>query len=351
MRRAALFPLLALLAAACGRAATSDESKPQAAQPVPVQVVAARERTVDRTIDIVGSLHANQEATLAAEVDGQVKELLVDIGDRVEAGQVVARLESDMLEASLRQAAARLRSARADEERAAVLRKEGIVSPQEYDRMRTARDAAQAERDFLNIRLAHSELRAPIAGAVTARLLDVGDYARVGSSVVAIAADRVLRLRGEVAERYVPELAVGLDVRGDVDAFPGLTVKGRVARINAALDPKNRSLTVEAEIDNSERKLKPGFFVHGSILTQRGVTTVTVPSRAISTVAGVSRVYVVSEGVARQREVQLGQRFEDEVEIVSGAKAGDRVIVAGVTRVYDGAPVEVTTESAEARRS
>src|SRR2546425_812276 len=223
--------VLAIALGGCGRSAPSAESA--AAPAVPVRVVTARARTVDRTVDIVGALVANQEAKLAAEVDGQVKEVLVDLGDRVKAGQVLVRIDADLPAASLREAEVRYRNG-------------------------------------------------------------VGD-----------------------AERVVPEIQVGQEVHGEVDAFPGLTVRGRVARLNAALDSKNRSLTLEAEIDNSDGRLRPGFFVRGTVLTQRGITTVSVPASVVQSFAGVSHVYVLSDNVARSREIQLGSRFEDDVEIVS----------------------------------
>jgi RND family efflux transporter MFP subunit len=253
-----------------------------------------------------------------------------------------------MLLASLRQAEARLESAGADEGRARQLHREGVVSPQEYQRLKTTRDGAGAERDLLAIRLKHATIRAPISGAVTSREIDVGDYARVGSPLFTVVADQRLRLRGEVSERFVPDLAVGLELRGEVDAYPGLTVRGHLSRLNAALDPKNRSLTVEAEVENSGGRLRPGFFVRGSILTQRGVDTVSVPSNAIVTLAGISHLFVFSGGEAHERQIQVGQRFEDEVEILSGLKPGEPVIVSGLTRLHDGARVRPTTETAEA---
>jgi membrane fusion protein (multidrug efflux system) len=349
------WPDLALVAAlaiagcaGCSGSAPSAKSGPAASAPLAVHVVAARGRTVDRSIDLTGSLLAENEATIAAEVEGRVTEVRVDLGSRVAQGDVLARLDRDMLAASLRQAEARLRSASVDEERARKLSAEGVVSPQEYGRLATVLEVARAERDLARIRLEHSTVTAPTAGAVTARLVDAGDYARIGSPLFTIVADRVLRLRGEVPERFVPELALGLDMRGDVDAVPGLTVRGRVARLNAALDPKNRTLTIEAEIDNRDGALKPGYFVRGSILTQRGVETVSVPASAVFSFAGVAHVYVMSEGQARTREVELGQRLEDDVEILSGLRAGEPVITSGLARLYEGAPVEPSRDAAGA---
>ena len=119
-----------------------------------------------------------------------------------------------------------------------------------------------------------------------------------------------------------------------------------MARLNAALDSKNRSLTLEAEIDNSDGRLRPGFFVRGAVLTQRGITTVSVPASVVQSFAGVSHVYVLSDNVARSREIQLGSRFEDDVEIVSGVVAGESVIASGLTRIHDGSPVAVEAPAA-----
>lgn len=340
--------LLLLALAGCGRSGGSPDRESSRAAAVPVHVSAARSRVVDRSVDLVGTLLPAGQASLAAEVEGQVKQVLVDLGDRVRAGQVLARLDDSLLLASLRETEAKFQSARADEERARPLLAQGIVSPQEYGRLKAARDAARASRDLLATRVARAEIRAPMAGAVSARRVDVGDYARVGSPLFDLVDDRVLRLRGEVSERFVPELAAGLEVRGHVDALPGVDVAGRLTRLNAALDPKSRSLTVEAEIDNADGRLRPGFFVRGAILTERGVGTVSIPSSAVVTLAGVSHVFVFADGAARERQVRIGQRFEDEIEILSGVQAGEAVIVSGLSRLRDGDAVLRVAETAEA---
>ncbi len=347
-RKAPLYLLAAVLTCACKPTAPSGTPDTVDAASLPVKLLAARSRTVDRAIDVLGTLYAEKEATVAAEVDGRVREILVDLGDRVEVSQVLARLDTDMLAASLRQAEVRFDSARADEERARRLHDDGIVAVQEYERLRTARDAARAERDLLALRVEHATIRAPIAGAVTGRRIDVGDYARTGSPLYTIVADRTLRLRGEVSERYVPDLALGLDLRGEVEAYPGLTVRGRLTRLNAALDPKTRSLTVEAEVNNADGRLRPGFFVRGAILTQQGVPAVSIPSAAVITFAGVSHVFVFADGQAHEREIQTGQRFDDEVEVLSGVAAGEPIIVSGLSRLREGTRVKVATETAEA---
>lgn len=338
---------LVVLALAAGSAACSGEdttapaSAAAASPAVSVRVASAAQRTIERTVDLVGTLRADQEATVAAEVEGKVKEVSVDIGDRVEAGRALARLDQKMLSAALRQAEARAKNARADEGRARALHDEGIVSPQEFDRLRMAREVAEADRELLSTRFSRSTIEAPIAGAVTARHIDVGDYAHVGGPLFTVASDRVLRLRAEVAERFVPEISVGQEVRGEVDAFPGLTVHGRLSRINAAIDPASRTLVVEAEIDNADGKLRPGFFVRASVVAQRGVRTVTVPSLAVQSFAGVSHLFVVREGVVARRTIEVGERFEDDVEITSGIEAGETVAVTGLTRLQDGTHVEI----------
>ena len=344
---------LAAGSAACSRedVAGTDAAAAATAPAVTIRVASAAQRTIERTVDLVGTLRAEQEATVAAEVDGKVQEVSVDIGDRVEVGQQLARLDKQILSAALRQAEARVKNARADAERARSLHEEGIVSPQEFDRLRMTREVAEADRELLSTRLAHGTIESPLSGAVTARHVDVGDYAHVGGPLFTIASDRVLRLRGEVAERFVPEIAVGQELRGEVDALPGFTFRGKLARIAAAVDPANRTLVVEAEIDNADGKLRPGFFVRASVVAQRGVQTVTVPSLAVQSFAGVSHLYVVREGVVSRRTVEVGERFEDDVEVVSGLEAGETVAVTGLTRLQDGTHVEVDRAEATLERA
>ena len=329
-------------APAAGGAAAS------APEPVTVTVETVAVERVERTVDFVGTLRADAEAEVATEVDGRLLTIEADLGDQVKEGQVLASLDSATLDAQLREAAANLQKASTDEARAEKLKAQGVMSQQEFDTISSAQHVAQARRDVLAIHLAHTKIRAPFAGRIAKRLVDVGNYVRVGTPIFVLVADDPLRLRGEVPERFVAELAIGQEVRGSVEAFPGDVLKGRLARISAAADSTSRALTVEATIPNPDGRLKVGFFCKAAILTKSDAEALVVPVEALVNFAGVTRVFIVDEGgVARTRPVRTGLSLGTKVEIVEGLSRGDRVATSALARLAEGSKVVVRTGGSE----
>jgi membrane fusion protein (multidrug efflux system) len=321
--------------------ASADATITVTTEPVVVQ-------RVDRTVDFVGTLRADAEAEVATEVDGRLLTIAADLGDQVAAGQVLATLDSATLEAQLREAAANLQKSASEESRARRLKDQGVMSQQEFDTLSSALSVAQARRDVLAIHLDHTKIRAPFAGRIAKRLVDVGNYVRVGTPIFVLVADDPLRLRGEVPERFVAELQVGQAVRGSVEAYPDDQLHGRLTRISAAADSASRALTVEASVPNPDGKLKVGFFCKAAILTQTESEALVIPNEALVNFAGVTRVFVVGEdGVARAREVRTGLALGAKVEVLSGLARDDRVATSALARLSDGTRVVVRSAAAE----
>ncbi|HWP65634.1 MAG TPA: efflux RND transporter periplasmic adaptor subunit [Candidatus Limnocylindria bacterium] len=343
----ALLVLLAL--AACGgRDGTVATTSPATTPPeaIAVTVVPAAVRPIERVVSVVGTLAAAEETDLASETEGQVIAIEADLGDRVHAGQVLARVRSDVLEAQLREAEAAFEKASADETRAEPLRASGVIAVQEYERVRTEREVTRARRDRLRIEVERAAIRAPFAGSVSARLASVGDYVRPGAPVFRLVQDDPLKFRAEVPERDVPALRVGQTLRVAVDAYPGETFLGTIARVGAAADPVARSLAFEGEVPNADHRLRPGFFGRGEVLVERNARGLAVPRSAVSTFAGVTKIFVVDEGVAHEQPVMLGTDLGDGwVEVVSGLARGVAVATSGLSRLSDGARVTVKADA------
>ena len=340
--------LVVLLATACGRdgkvATTPSTTTPPEA--IPVTVVPAAVRPVERVVSVVGTLAAAEETDLASETEGQVIAIEADLGDRVVAGQLLARVRSDVLEAQLREAEAAFDKASADETRAKPLRDDGVIAVQEYERVRTEREVTKARRDRLRIEVERAALRAPFAGSVSARLASVGDYVRPGVVVFRLVQDDPLKFRGDVPERDIPALQVGQTLRVTVDAYPGETFLGKIARVGAASDPTARSLAFEGEVPNADHRLRPGFFGRGEVLIKRDERGLAVPRAAVSMFAGVTKVFVVEEGVAHEKPVTLGSDLGDGwVEIASGLPRGVAVATSGLSRLSDGVRVSVKADA------
>jgi membrane fusion protein (multidrug efflux system) len=344
-RRITLLVLAAGGLAACGRSQAEAPGAGPAVEPVPVTVAHVAVRPVERAVSVVGTLAPNAQAELASEVDGQVIEVVADLGDRVSPGQVLARVRRDEIEARLREAEASLDKATADEARARPLQSEGVISAQEYEQVRTALEVGRARRDQLRIQLAHTDVRSPIEASVAARLVDAGNYVRAGTVLYRLVQDDPLKFRGEIPEREVPALRAGQAIRIGVDAFPGETFFGEVRRIGSAADPAARSLAFEAEVPNADHRLRPGFFGHGQVVIGRSERALAVPLAAVTTFAGVTKLFVIEDGTAHERAVVLGTDLGDGwVEVAEGVAQGKAVATSGLSKLAHGTAVIVRTD-------
>jgi RND family efflux transporter MFP subunit len=377
----------------CSREQRSEAQQAEATRaPVPVTVALPKVEKVQRTVDVVGTLEANEEVTVSNKLDGRLQRVYVDLGDRVQVGQILAKLDDgdyalalNQVEGSLREAMARLGldrmpesppnleespavtrakadldNARANFERLEALYEERVISRQEYDdvatKLKLAHSSHRAAIDEVKsiwmvvtdreaqVRLAKKRLQetamlAPLQGMVAKRLVSAGEYVKVGTPLLVLVQSDPLRLRGAVPERFAAEVKLGQSVRAGVDAFPTEVFTGFISRISPAADRVSRAFTVEALIRNRDGRLKVGFFARAAILTRVDQNALTVPAAAIVRFAGVAKLFILDNEVAREREVRTGMRLGDAVEITEGLRGNERVITSGMAKLTDGVPV------------
>jgi membrane fusion protein (multidrug efflux system) len=309
---------------------------------VPVTVASVAVRPSARVVNFVGTLYGNQEVTLSSQVEGQLKALNVDLGDQVTAGQVLAQIEDDQWLARLRETEAMLDKAQADEARGRQLVASKVISPQEYESVKTHAAVARAQSDTLRVTIRHARVESPISGAVAKRLVSAGEYVHPGSPLFTLVAEDPLKLRGDVPERFAHELQTGQPVQVRVDAFPDRPFMGRLARISPASNPENRSVTIEALVDNQDRALKAGFFANAAVVTRTDDRALMVPQEALITFAGVTKLFVVKDGTAHERQVRVGTRGSTGmVEITEGLQPDELVATSGLTKLENGITVTV----------
>src|SRR5829696_220931 len=252
--------------------------------------------------------------------------------------------------------------------RAEKLIESGDVSRSFYDEQRARRDQsreqyevalAQARQNYAGVEVARTNVAnaesqlalarknlqyavipAPIDGFVTERTADLGEYVSPQQKVVTIVRTNPLRIRIDIPEQAIPEVRVGQSVSITTSAWPDRNFSGRVARIAPNVSATSRTLTVEAEIENSSGALKPGQFATVRVLQERAEPAVLVPGRAVATEAGVSRVYVIKNGHAEQRLVQTGQTEGDLIEIKTGLAADEQVATSNLEQLSDGIAVK-----------
>ncbi len=338
----------------CHRSAAADVEVEQPTNAaIPVAVATAREQGLERSAEIQGALYAKERTTIASQVEGNVAHVSADMGDSVAAGQVMLQIDPreyqlhvGSAEAALNQASARAANSAARYARALELRKDGTIAPEQFDQIAATmrmdqadQQAAQRALDLAKKKLSDTDIRAPFAGFVQKRMVSLGEYVAPGKDVYELIAIDPIKLRCPMPERYVPLAKLGMPVDLTVEARPGAKFTGTITRIAPALDEDSRTLLVEAEVDNPSGELRPGFFAHVTIDLGQD-HALFVPQSSVLRYAGVARVFVITDGVARSREVKTGATLGDQVEIIDGLKAGDRVAVSGVDRLADGSLVK-----------
>ena len=252
--------------------------------------------------------------------------------------------------------------------RAEKLIESGDVSRQFYDEQRARRDQlkeqydvalAQARQNFAGVdvartnianaqaalalarkNLSYAVIPAPIDGFVTERTADLGEYVSPQQKVVTIVKTNPLRIRIDIPEQAIPAVKIGQSVSITTSAWPDKNFAGRVARIAPNVSATSRTLTVEAEIENSSNALKPGQFATVRLLQERAEPAVLIPARAVVTEAGVSRVFVIKNGHAEQRLVQTGQTEGDLIEVRQGVAADEQVATSNLEQLTDGIAVK-----------
>ena len=324
---------------------------------IPVTLERAESKNLDRTLPVVGTLFAKDEATVAAEVEGKLEKTQVEFGDRVTQGQELALIDTDSYTALATQAAARVTQARAmavsaDQElrRQEELRRSGIASPSDQDtavanasQARAALQAIEAAETVARLNVDRSRIQAPFDAAIAERIGSAGDYVKAGTPLFRIVNDAVLKFIVQAPEAYAPQVAKGQPVTFSVDAYPGRTFEGRVFLVSPQINTATRMFALGALVTNADRILKANSFARGELILEKNVPTVLVPLEAVFTSSGISRVYVITNETARTRIVMPGRVLDGRQEIRGGLVAGEAVATSGLSKLRDGQPVKVRT--------
>jgi membrane fusion protein (multidrug efflux system) len=352
--------MMLMLVAACGLFLASSCSKqsnggvaPRGPAVIPVDVQRVGVIQVDRTLPVVGTLFAKDEATLGAEVEGKVEKTLVDFGDRVQAGQELALIDTTSYEALARQAAATVAKARASADNAEKDLKRvdmlgAVASQSDRDKASSAAEEARAEvkaaeaaEAIAKLNVERSHARAPFDAAIAERVASAGDFKKIGEPLFRVVSDGVLKYIVQAPERYAANVQKGQLVTFTVDAFGTNKFEGKVYLISPQVNTTTRAFAFGALVQNPDRKLRANTFARGELVLERNVSTPVVPLDAVVNFVGISKVFVIENGVAKTRTVEIGRVINNQQEIISGVKPGESIVVTGQSKLYDGAKVRV----------
>jgi HlyD family secretion protein len=382
---------VAAVATGCSKTETAQARGRDTAKPVKVEVV--RQETVKRAVEVVGTLAAVDQVTVSSETEGKVSKILADLGDRVTAGQALIQLDNekqqynfDQQKAALaralaqygaadpqhlpevektpdvQKASADLQQAKQSYDRASELFKRTLVPRQALDdaetalqskrasyesslqsakNLRASIQASEATMKLADRQFRDTQIRAPFDGYIERRLVNLGELVKAQMPVIAVVRVDPLKVIAEIPEKMAPWISDGQPVQLYVDAYPGRMFEGKVSRISPAVSTSTRAFPFEALVPNRDAVLKPGTFARVHIESGKTDTELTLPYSALQYRYGVNRAFVIAGDKLSARELKVGDRTGDRIEILEGVKVGDRVAASDVEKLTDGAQVSV----------
>ncbi|MEZ5544886.1 MAG: efflux RND transporter periplasmic adaptor subunit [Lysobacteraceae bacterium] len=343
---AMLTMLLAL--AACGQQQGKDpkDKKPEAPAPVVVETGAVALRPIEASYNATATLEAPNEASVVAKTSGVLLQLLVEEGDRVSAGQVLARLDSERQKLDVQRAEAMLRKLEAERERSRELFERKLIAADVYEKIRFDVDTQKAAWNMARLELSYTSIVAPISGVIASRSVKVGNLIQLNSPLFRIVDAQKLEAVLNVPERELSTMRAGVPVTLLADAVPGRSFIGEVARVSPVVDAGSGTFRVVAAFD-AEDALKPGMFARIAVRYDVRDDVLTLPRTALLDQEGEPAVYAVRNNIATRVAVRTGFMSGELVEVLGGIEAGEQVVTAGKIALRDGATVEVIGDTAQ----
>lgn len=320
---------------------------PPGAMALPVEVAAAYNGVVKRSVNAVGSLRANESVVIRSEIAGRIMAIHFTEGDSVKAGVELIRLDDSEQRAQLAQSAAMVRLNQLNFDRARDVLQKKLLSQQNYDEAQENLRSSQAQLALAEARLAKTRLTAPFAGILGLRQVSVGDYVKEGQDIVNLEDIQTLKLDFRIPENYLASVKPEQETVLQVDAYPAQRFSGSIYAIDPRVDEQTRTLLLRARVPNPDQQLRPGMFVRVLLVLETRLDAVLVPEQTLVPLDNKQIVYRIVDGKAVQTVVQTGERSAGAVEIISGLQIGDTVVTAGQTKLRDGAPVRPLTPDSD----
>ncbi len=334
-------------AGVAGSAAAKDkdgkEDKEKA--PIPVSTASVATRSVSSYITATANLVAEQEVKVVAETEGRIAQLLVDEGQFVRKGQPLVTLVRDDAQIALVKARVQANNARAGYRRSSDLMEKGLISQGDFDKTKMEKDVAEQELAEAEWRLGRTTIRAPFDGRLTDRIVNQGHHLRPGDTLFTITDFDPIIARIYLPEKDVLALNTGTDVRIRLKAADDIAFKGKIRQISSVVDPATGTVKVTIEAVNPPDTVRPGAFVNIDIIRETRAGAIAVPREAVVRELRDAHVFIAEGEVAKKRAVTLGIEENDVVQILTGLKPGEKVIVAGQGALKDGTAIKVTPAS------
>jgi len=319
--------------------------------PETVTTASASLQNWESVLTAVGSLSAVQGVTVTAELTGKVAQIDFKPGSLAKAGELLVKQDTSSEEAQLRAAEATVALAKLNLERLGKLLSERTISQSQFDNAEASYKQAAAQADNIRAMIAKKSIRAPFAGRLGIRLVNLGQVLNEGQPIVSLQSLDPIFVDFALPQQQLPLVQPGLRVRVSTDALPGKTVEGRITAINPQVDAATRNLRVQATVANPQELLRPGMFVNVAVVLPAQQAVIAIPATAVLYAPYSDSVFIVEDRLAettgapakvvRQQFAQLGEKRGDYIAVLSGLKAGDTVVSTGVFKLRNGQSVVV----------
>lgn len=339
-----------------------------AAPPEHVASAVVQEEKWQNTLTAIGSISAVQGVNVTTEIAGTVKQIAFESGAMVKAGDLLVKLDTSSEEAQLSAVKAQLELARINLDRARTLKSGNTVSQADLDAAEAATKQFQGNADAITSAIEKKTIRAPFAGQLGIRQVNLGQYLEPGKPVVSLQSLSPLYIDFSLPQQELARLKTGMAVRVTTDTYPGRQFDGTLNAINPGLDQATRSITLQGMLQNADQALRPGMFARVEVLLPEDQNVLVIPATAVLSAPYGDSVYVIGpkmekdpktgketpgSGLAvRQQFIRTGQARGDFLAVVSGLKPGERIVSAGVFKLRNGMAVvennEITPKADEA---
>jgi len=324
-------------------------------QPPPeaVTTAVAREEPWPTTLSAIGTVKAVRGVVLSADLPGVVEELAFDSGRFVREGEVLVRLDARQERAQLAAAEAQRDLAKVNLDRIVGLVGQGILAQAELDRASAEHKQAEARVGEIRATIERKQIRAPFAGVLGIRQVDLGQYLKAGDPIVPLQSLDPIYVNFSVPQQQVAEVRVGREVSVTAAGSGADASVGRITAVDSVVDAATRNVQVQATLANPKGELRPGMFVETSVATGERASVVVLPASAISYAPYGDSVYIVADAkspagapvkAVTQQFVKLGPARGDQVAVLSGVAAGAEVVSSGAFKLRSGAFVQVNNE-------
>ncbi len=333
-----------LSACGIGEAKTSDSAEAATATPLPVEVSLPSTADIFATYRSTTTIRSDAEAPVLARVSGEVVEILVEEGDNVEEGQLLARLDGERLRLQMIEAKANLDKTAKEYERYVELHERGLVSASAFEGLKFDMDALNATYELKRLNYNYTKIRAPISGVVSSRNIKLGQHVMAGAAAFKITDTTRLVAYLSIPQTELSKISAGDTARLRVDAMPEVEFSAVIARISPTIDPRNGTFRATASIENQGGELAPGMFGRFDIAYEKHADALLIPAAPVLQEDSETVVYVVNDGSASRRAIKVGIQSDGFVEVLGGLDANEQIVVTGQNGLRDGARVLASQE-------